>query len=278
MNGYAGFRGIPGHEFVAEVIEVGSDVSSEWRGKRVVAEINQWCGSCPQCERGHYSHCLNRKVIGIRDHPGAFAEQLVVKAGTLHELPDNVSDRQAVFIEPLAAAFRIVEQLHKRNYGDLLIVGAGRLGQLIARVMALQGKAVKIVTRYPRQRELLKQLPVDCITESEVRANSFDVAVDATGHPAGLQLALSALRPLGCCVMKSSYHEPVSIDLSQLVIDEIELIGSRCGPFEVAIDALAAGEIEIDPLVDRVYPLDEFEAAYRAAQSPGAMKIMFKCD
>lgn len=276
LKGYADFTGVPGHEFIAEVIEVGGHVDREWLSKRVVAEINQWCGECDQCKRNQQSHCLNRKVIGIRNHQGAFAEQLVVKANTLHEVPDSISDRQAVFIEPLAAAFRIVEQLQNRNYHDVLVVGAGRLGQLIARVMVLQGKAIKIVARHSRQRERLQQLQVECVGEAEVEPKSFDVAIDATGHSSGLELALKALRPLGCCVMKSSYGEPLSLDLSRLVIDEIELIGSRCGPFDRAIDALARGEIETDSLIDGTYPLAEYEAAFTAAAAPGGMKVLFE--
>ncbi len=276
LKGYADFSGVPGHEFVAEVVSSGEGVDSSWIGKRVVAEINQWCDQCDQCARQHFSHCLNRKVIGIRDHQGAFAEYLVVKVNTLHVVPDSVNDRQAVFIEPLAAAFRIVEQLQSCSYQEVMLTGAGRLGQLIARVMALQEKQTKVVVRHQRQRELLHGLPLDCIVESEVEPKSVDVAIDATGHCTGLALALKAVRPRGICVMKSSYPEPLSLDLSRLVIDEIELMGSRCGPFTVAIDALVNGQIETESLIDGSYPLNEYRPAFALSSEKGAMKVLLQ--
>jgi len=274
LNGYANFNGVPGHEFVAEVIATGSDVDSHWIGKRVVAEINQWCGHCDQCCRQHYSHCLNRRVIGIRDHQGAFAEYLVVKANTLHIVPDEINNRQAIFIEPLAAAFRIVEQLQAHSYQDLILVGAGRLGQLIARVMAVQERQLKVVVRHEKQQKLLQGLSVECISESAVEAKSVDVAIDATGHESGLALALKAVRPQGVCIMKSSYPEPIKLDLTQLVIDEIELLGSRCGPFETAIRALDNGQIETESLIDTSYPLDEFHSAFERVAKKGVMKVL----
>jgi len=249
FNGYANFNGVPGHEFVAEVVETGSEVDANLKGRRVVAEINQWCGECDQCARKHYSHCLNRRVIGIRDHQGCFAEYLMVKANTLHIISDSIDDRQAVFIEPLAAALRIVEQLQSHDYRDIMLIGAGRLGQLIARVMILQEKPLTVVVRHAQQRQLLQRLPLDCVDESAVEVNMVDVAIDATGQPSGLALALHALRPQGVCVMKSSYPAPITVDLTRLMIDEIELIGSRCGPFSSAIEMLENGlKVLIKPL------------------------------
>jgi len=277
LNGYANFNGVPGHEFVAKVIETSAGVDKGLKGKRVVAEINQWCGECDQCSRKHYSHCLNRRVIGIRDHQGCFAEYLLVKANTLHLIPDCISDRQAVFIEPLAAAFRIVEQLQQRDdYQDVLLVGAGRLGQLIARVMALQEKQVKVVVRHEQQRELLANVSVECIGENEVDTKSVDVAIDATGQQSGLMLALYALRPLGVCVMKSSYSSPIEVDLTKLVIDEIELIGSRCGPFSTAIKALEGALIETESLIDATFSIDDYLAAFALVQQKGSMKVLIK--
>lgn len=276
LNGYAGFNGIPGHEFVAEVVDTGAGVDESLKGRRVVAEINQWCGECDQCARKHYSHCLNRRVIGIRDHQGCFAEYLVVKASSLHVIPDSVNDRQAIFIEPLAAAFRIVEQLQSHHYQDVMLVGAGRLGQLIARVMVLQKKQLSVLVRHERQRQLLQELPLTCIDESMVKAQTVDVAIDASGHHSGLMLALDAVRPRGICVMKSSYPEPMSIDLTKLVIDEVELIGSRCGPFPRAIEALDSGLIETESLIDRTYSIDDYQAAFALAQQKGSMKVLIK--
>jgi len=279
LNGYAGFNGVPGHEFVAEVVAIGAGVDEGLEGRRVVAEINQWCGQsnrCEQCARKHYSHCLNRRVIGIRDHQGCFAEYLVVKASSLHVIPDSVNDRQAIFTEPLAAAFRIVEQLESNHYQDVMLVGAGRLGQLIARVMVLQKKKLSVVVRHERQRQLLQGLPLTCIDESMVKAQTVDVAIDASGHHSGLMLALDAVRPQGICVMKSSYPEPMNIDLTKLVIDEVELIGSRCGPFPRAIEALDSGLIETESLIDRTYSIDDYQAAFALAQQKGSMKVLIK--
>jgi len=276
LNGYADFNGIPGHEFVAMVVETGAGVDGRLKGRRVVAEINQWCGECDQCARKHYSHCLNRRVVGIRDHQGCFAECLVVKANTLHIIPERISDRQAVFIEPLAAAFRIVEQLQSRDYDDVLLIGAGRLGQLIARVMVLQKKQLTVVVRHAQQRKLLQGLPLDCVDESAVEAKTVDVAIDATGQQSGLMLALHALRPQGACIMKSSYSSPIEVDLTKLVIDEVELVGSRCGPFSTAIKALEGGLIETESLIDATFSIDDYLAAFALAQKKGSMKVLIK--
>jgi 2-desacetyl-2-hydroxyethyl bacteriochlorophyllide A dehydrogenase len=276
LNGYADFNGIPGHEFVAMVIETGDGVDDGLIGKRVVAEINQWCGRCDQCSRKHYHHCINRRVIGIRDHQGCFAEYLVVKASSLHVIPDSVNDRQAIFIEPLAAAFRIVEQLQSHHYQELMLVGAGRLGQLIARVIVLQKKQLTVVVRHGSHRLLLQNLPLTCIDEDEVDVKSVDVAIDATGQESGLMLALGAVRPQGICVMKSSYPSSVTVDLSQLVIDEIVLMGSRCGPFELAIEALETGLIETESLIDATYSIDDYQAAFAQVKQKGSMKVLIK--
>ncbi len=276
LKGYADFCGVPGHEFVAEVLAVGDGVNNDWLGKRVVAEINQWCGKCEQCLRQQYRHCQHRRVIGIREHQGAFAEWLVVKVNSLHLIPDRIDDRQAVFIEPLAAAFRIVEQLQFHTYQEVLLVGAGRLGQLIARVMALQEKEIKIVARYERQRALLQRVAASCIDETEVKPKSADVTIDATGGEPGLLLALKATRPQGVCVMKSSFPTPLITDLTQLVIDEIQLMGSRCGDFTHAIAALEKGAIETESLIDGTCLLEDYQAAFTLAQKKGAMKVLIK--
>ncbi len=276
LNGYANFNGVLGHECVAEVIETGAGVNGGLIGRRVVAEINQWCGVCDQCAREHYNHCLNRRVIGIRDHQGCFAEQIVVKANTLHIIPDSIDDRQAVFIEPLAAAFRIIEQLQLHDYRDVMLIGAGRLGQLIARVMVLQKKPLTVVVRHAQQRELLQDLPLNCIDESAVEAKIVDVTIDATGQQSGLELALHALRPQGICVMKSSYSSPVTVDLTRLVIDEVELFGSRCGPFSTAIKALEDGLIETESLIDATFKIDDYQAAFALAHQKGSMKVLIK--
>ncbi|MCF6323705.1 MAG: alcohol dehydrogenase catalytic domain-containing protein [Gammaproteobacteria bacterium] len=276
INGYANFNGVPGHEFVAEVVEIGAGIDGGLTGRRVVAEINQWCGECDQCAQKHYTHCLSRRVIGIRDHQGCFAEQIIVKASTLHVIPDSLDDRQAIFIEPLAAAFRIVEQLHAHDYHDVMLIGAGRLGQLIARVMVLQKKTLTVVVRHSQQCKLLQGLPLNCIDESAVEARTVDVTIDATGQQSGLTLALHALRSQGICVMKSSYPSPFVVDLTRLVIDEIKLLGSRCGPFSIAIKALEDGSIETESLIDATFVIDDYQAAFALADQKGSMKVLIK--
>ena len=276
LHGYADFNGIPGHEFVAEVVQLGEGVDETWLGKRVAVEINQYCGNCALCRRRAYSHCLNRRVIGIRNHDGAFAEYLCANVTTLHPLPDSVSDEQAVFVEPLAAAFRIVKQLGTRNYNEVLVIGAGRLGQLIARVIALQGAQVALVCRHESQRRASSGTGVHCISAEDITPLSADVVVEACGQAEGFATALRTVRPGGAIVLKSTYREPISLDMSQLVIKEIELIGSRCGPFASAIEALADGRIDPIPLIEARYRLNEVERAFEHAAAPGAMKILIQ--
>lgn len=276
LSGYANFSGIPGHEFVGTVVETGEQVDSSWLNQRVVAEINQFCGQCPACEAKRFSHCYHRKVVGIREHQGAFAQFLVVNANTLHRIPDTMDEREAVFIEPLAAAYRIVAQLADVAYDNVLIIGAGKLGQLIARVMAQYSHEVVVVTRRKRQAESLQTFPVRCLSESEVIDQAWDVVIEASGQRVGFTRALKAVRPCGHIVLKSTYTEPIDWPLSELVINEITLLGSRCGSFTQAIQAINSNQLGLSSLIDAEYPLNAIEKAIEHASQPGTMKILLR--
>ena len=275
-RGYAGYQGVPGHEFVARVVKLGSQVDTSWLDQRVTAEINQFCGRCSFCSQRQFSHCEQRRVIGIRHHQGSFARYLAVNANTLHAIPDELDDREAVFIEPLAAAYRIVEQLTGVNYQTVLIVGAGRLGQLIARVMATTAKNTAVVIRHEQQRCLLSDVNVHTLTEDEVSACHWDVVIEASGNISGLDLALSAVRSGGHIILKSTYLERPQLPLQDLVINEITLLGSRCGPFDQAIKGLLNKHINVLPLIDSEYPLKNVEKAMSHAGSVGTMKVMIR--
>ncbi len=276
IKGYADFTGTPGHEFIGVITELGASVDKSWLGKRVVAEINQWCGYCEYCINKNYSHCCHREVIGIRGSNGAFAEYLVVNANTLFSVPDNMSNEQAVFIEPLAAAFRILEQIEKiKKRKNILIIGAGKLGQLIARVMALTESKVSISTRYVKQRRLLKDVNIHCIDESNIQAMKYEIVIETSGNVSGFEQAISACCSLGHIILKSTYV-PNTIDLSQIVIRELTIIGSRCGSFDKAITALETKLIDPTCLIDKLLPLSKIENAFKQAKQKGAMKILLK--
>ncbi len=276
INGYAGFKGTPGHEFVGLVAELGSAVASAWQGRRVVAEINQWCGHCEYCTSEKYAHCTNREVIGIRASNGAFAEYLLVNVNTLVHVPDQLTDEQAVFIEPLAAAFRILEQIERiEEHKNILIIGAGKLGQLIARVLALTDNEISVSTKHVKQKHLLKDISVNCIDEREIISMGYDLVIETSGHISGFKRAIKACCSLGYIVLKSTYL-PSTVDLSQVIIRELTLIGSRCGPFEKAIKAMEANLIDPRCLIEKIYPLSEIGNAIDFSQQKGTMKVLIK--
>lgn len=272
-RGYYPYAGVLGHEFVGEVVE-----SSEpaWVGSRVVGEINDACGSCEPCRSGHLTHCEARTVLGIVARDGAHADYVRVPHANLHCVPEGVSDEAAVFTEPLAAALEVLEQVHIRPSDRVLLVGAGRLGQLVGRVLALTGAHVRAVARYERQVELLAVAGVACIAEEEVGQRRWDVVVEATGSPSGLDVARAALRPRGTLVLKSTYHGQVTLDLAPFVVDEITVVGSRCGPFAPALELLALGKIDPVPLIEARYPLASGVEAMEVAARSGAMKVLLE--
>ncbi|MGB5834428.1 MAG: alcohol dehydrogenase catalytic domain-containing protein [Thiohalocapsa sp.] len=274
-RGYQPFRGVLGHEFVGEIADA-PDAPARI-GERVVGEINVACGNCRECGDGRPTHCTRRRVAGIRAHDGAFAEFLSLPLRNLHRVPDGVSDEAAVFAEPLAAALEIPRQIQVSPDRDILVVGAGRLGQLIARVLRLNGCALTVVARHARQRALLKAVGISWIAEDGVPAREFDLVVEATGSPGGFSLARRALRPRGTLVLKSTYSGLLQADFSSLVVDEITLVGSRCGPFPGALRLLAQRLVDPIPLIDAHFPLTDAVAALGRAAEPGVMKVVIDC-
>lgn len=272
VKGYYPFCGIPGHEFVGVVESAPTDPS--WCGRKVVGEINIECGQCRFCKKGLGRHCENRTVMGILNKNGCFAEYLVLPLKNLCQIPDYVTDEAAVFTEPIAAALEILEQVHIKPSDQVLIVGAGRLGQLIARVISLVPCGISILARYPSQKSLLRNVAVNILDEADIRSGIFDVVVEATGSPVGFEIASRAVRPRGYVVLKSTYASPEPINLSPLVVDEITLVGSRCGPFQPAINLLSEKQIDPTVLISDRYPLTSGILAYQRAAEPGILKVL----
>ena len=275
-RGYMGFQGVLGHEFVGTV-EKGP---ASWQGRRVVAEINFGCGRCAECVSHGSRHCARRRVLGIVDADGALAQCVSVPIRNLHAVPDAVEDQAAVFCEPLAAAFEIREQLALSPGQHCTVLGDGKLGLLIAQVLADAGLRVLAVGRYAENLALLEHRGIEtALSEawSQDHVNSSDLVVEATGRADGLRLALEATRPRGTLVLKSTLAASGEIDLAPLVIDEIRLVGSRCGPFVPALQALAEERIDVLPLVSDRLPLARATEAFARAAQPGTRKVLVDC-
>jgi threonine dehydrogenase-like Zn-dependent dehydrogenase len=272
FKGYMDFRGVPGHEFVGSVIEGPSALI----GKRVVGEINFACGRCEFCRRDLSRHCPNRRVMGILNADGAFAEFVAVPVINLHVVAENLSDEETVFTEPLAAAFEILEQVRVNLGDEVLILGDGKLGFLCAQVLRLASANVSLLGKHPDKLSLIKRFGVKTMLQSDWQHKPFDVVVDATGSPSGLQLAMSAVRPRGTLVLKTTVANEHKVSLAPLVINEITTVGSRCGPFAPALDALQQRSISVTPLIEKIYPLSEGLDAVVHASKPGARKILLR--
>jgi threonine dehydrogenase-like Zn-dependent dehydrogenase len=270
FKGYMGFRGVPGHEFVGEAVEG----LAPFIGKRVVGEINFACGRCEFCRRGLGRHCAKRQVMGILGADGCFAEAVAVPARNLHLVPDGVSDEEAVFTEPLAAAFEILEQVEIDFTREVLVFGDGKLGLLCTQVLALTGARVTLVGRHPEKLAMVKKAGVRTVLLSDWRPQSADVVVEATGSTAGLELALGAVRPRGTLVLKSTCAEEHRLSLAPLVINEITVVGSRCGVFPPALDALAQKKVAVTPMIEKIYSLSQGVDAVTHAGKPGARKVL----
>ena len=291
LRGYHSFRGTPGHEFVGEVQDVTGVRTHEkkrWLGKRVVGEINISCQAlgfrpiCIHCKRGLTRHCARRKVLGIVNHDGAFAEFLTLPLDNLHLVPNIVSDEQAVFVEPLAAACEILDQVPVKNFREAAVLGDGKLAQLIARVLRSQ---LPRVVLYGKHNEKLALARAAEIETQEVRGGSadfqriketFGLLVEATGSPTGLALAQQMTEPRGTLVLKSTFHGAARVETWPIVVKELTVVGSRCGPFDKAITLLRSGKVDPRPLITRTFPLSEAPAAIRFAQQSGVMKILLR--
>lgn len=270
VAGYYPFRGVLGHEFVGHVEEG----PQELLGSRVVGEINAVCGRCAQCESNRSSHCDRRTVLGISGRDGAFAQLLTLPVANLHIVPGPVSDDAATLVEPLAAALQIQHQVAIGPGVRVLVVGTGKLGQLIARSLARTGCTLVALGRREAPLALLRRHDIATCQAAELEERAFDVAVECTGNAEGFELARRALRPRGTLVMKSTYHGELTLDVAPLVVDEISLIGSRCGPLAAALELLASGELEVCDLIEARYPLAQAGAAFEHAARPGALKIL----
>jgi threonine dehydrogenase-like Zn-dependent dehydrogenase len=291
LRGYHAFQGTPGHEFVGEVAEVHGVSEREgtrWLNRRVTGEINVACSAygyrpvCEFCRRGLKAHCGRRTVLGIVAHDGAFAEYLALPLENLHVVPQGVSDEQAVFVEPLAAACEILDQVNVRKFREAAVLGDGKLAQLIARVLrtklprvVMYGKHAGKLALAQRAGIQAKRVRGDARDPDRIK-ESYDLVVEATGSPTGLALAQHVTKPRGILVLKSTFHGAAQVETWPIVVKEITVVGSRCGPFAKAIALLRSSKVDPMPLIARVFRLAEAPAAIKFAQRTGVMKVLLK--
>jgi threonine dehydrogenase-like Zn-dependent dehydrogenase len=293
LRGYHAFRGTAGHEFVGEVTELKSTSPSQhkkWLGRRVCGDINVSCSAygykpvCDFCRRGLQTHCARRTVLGIVAHDGAFAEYLALPLENLHRVPDSVTDAQAVFVEPLAAACEILQQIRVTGLREAAVLGDGKLAQLIARVLRT---AIPRVVMYGKHAQKLALAKRTRIATKKVRGDKSDLArikeryklvVEATGSPTGLALAQQLTEPRGTIVLKSTFHGAAPVETWPIVVNELTVVGSRCGPFAKAIALLRSGQVDPTPLITRTFPLTDAQRAIAFAQRPGVMKVLLKSE
>lgn len=275
-RGYkGGFAGVPGHEFVGVVAAV--PTAPGWLGRRVTGTITIACGACDLCRAGLPGHCRERRVLGLLGHPGALAEYVTLPVANLHAVPENVSDVAAVFTEPLAAALRITEHVPMTSQTRAAVVGDGKLGLLAAWALARAGAAVTLVGRHPERVAWCMAMGIGCLPAGGGEPRAFDLVVEATGTPDGWQAALRLTRPRGTLVLKSTTAAPVELNLAPVVVDEITVVGSRCGPFPAALAWLAAADAPpVARLVAAEYPLERAPEAWAHAARPGTLKVLIK--
>jgi alcohol dehydrogenase len=285
LRGYHNFQGTLGHEFVGEVVRVASPRDRKWVGARVVGEINLACAGlgfrklCSYCRRGIPTHCGRRRVLGILGHDGAFAEYLALPVVNLNRVPAGVPDEAAVFAEPLAAACEILEQVDVRAHREAAVISDGKLAQLIARVLRASGLRVLMIGKHANKLRLAHAAGIHTAMLSSPRArrsNQFSLAVEATGSPSGLALAQRLTVPRGTLVLKSTFHGAANVETWPIVVKELTVLGSRCGPFPRALALLRSGHVDPTPLISRVFPLKDAAATIRYAQQPGVMKVLLK--
>ncbi len=270
VRGYYPFTGVPGHEFVGEV--EAAPGAPEWVGRRVVGEINAACARCAACARQEPTHCERRTVLGIKGRDGALAEHLVLPIANLHIVPDSVPDEVAVFTEPLAAACRITEQVALEGR-RVVVIGDGKLGLLAAQVIAQGGADLLVIGRHPDKLSHLSRRGIATALNAPQGLRA-DVVVECTGNPDGFAMARRLVRPRGTIVLKSTYHGEAQVNLSAAVVDEVTLVGSRCGPFAPALALLTAGRVDVTPLVHARFRLAEAGAAFAEAARPGVLKVL----
>jgi len=272
-RGYLHYQGVLGHEFVGRVMECDAP---EWLGRRVVADINAGCGECADCRESDGHHCQRRSVLGISGRDGTLAEKLVVPERCLVLVPDHVPDSQAVFAEPLAAAIHVLDDLQPARSDRVAVLGDGKLGLLIAWVLAAEGVTATLIGHHPRKLELAANVGVETLLASQLDSENgpYDGVVEATGTASGLRRALELCRPRGRVVLKTTVAGPTECDLSPIVINELRMLGSRCGNLARAMESLAQGRVDPTPLIDRRYPLTQATEAMVHAGRRGTLKIL----
>jgi alcohol dehydrogenase len=262
-KGYMDYRGVLGHEFVGSLPD----------GRRVVGEINAADGTCDICRRGDVTHCSQRSVLGILKRDGAMAEYLTLPARNLHCVPDAVTDIQAVFVEPLAAALEITDRIHIRPSQRVAIIGDGKLGLLVAQVLQLTGCSVNVLGHHARKLAILRRRGIPTLDTPAEGDGRFDVVIDCSGQASGFEHARRLLRPRGTLVLKSTFHGAQAVTMAPLVVDEITVVGSRCGPFEPALRLLERRLIDVESLLDAEYPIEQGMEAFKRAVTPGTLKV-----
>lgn len=272
-KGYMGFKGIPGHEFVGVVEK--SD-HRKLKGKRVTGEINIGCNTCSYCRDRMYNHCPKRSVLGILGKDGVFAEYTTLPLKNLHEVPDSVADEEAVFIEPLAAAYEILEQVSITSSDKVCVLGDGKMGLLIGQVLSTTGCNLTVLGKHPEKLSILDELGINTKLSYQSREKEFDVVVDCTGSRTGMEKALGIVRPRGKIIIKTTVAKKGQIDLNCVVINELSLIGSRCGPFLPAINAIASRDIDLFSLISDVFKLEDGLKAFENAKKKGVIKVILK--
>ena len=274
QRGYYGFSGTPGHEFAGQVV---SAEDPDWVGKRVAGEINLACTKCEWCARGLGRHCPRRTVLGILNHPGAFREFLTLPLRNLHRVPDSIPTEAAVFIEPLAAACEILDQVKIPKGEAVAVLGDGKLGLLIVQVLHAHGARVHLFGRHPDKMRIAEKAGIATeAVPTKLPERGYRWVVDATGSPEGLHSAVAMCEPRGTVIMKSTMHGMVSIDTAPVIVNEITLVGSRCGRFEAAIRLLRTGKINVQDLISDQFPLDRAPEAFRLAASKGVLKVLLR--
>lgn len=273
-RGYMQFRGVPGHEFVGVVERAGRE---EWIGRRVVGEINVPCGDCEMCDIDQGRHCYNREVLGIQGRNGAFAEKLVLPLRNLFTLPDTLPDERAVYAEPVAACTEILEQIELDRGAGVLVTGDGKLGILAAQVLRDAGCKVRIAGKYKEKMEMIKrEFDIDAVAAGELGGGLYDIIVECSGRPGGLQLATERVKPRGVIVLKSTYNELPQVNTSAWVVNEVSVIGSRCGRFGPSLRLLYENRVNPLPLTGGVFPFEQALEAFDEARRPGALKILLE--
>nr|WP_255416506.1 MULTISPECIES: alcohol dehydrogenase catalytic domain-containing protein [unclassified Halanaerobium] len=270
--GYKNFVGIPGHEFVG-IVE--KDPSCKFTDKRVTAEINIPCNDCYLCKSGKKNHCVNRKVVGMLNKDGAFSEYMTIKRENLHVIPEKVSDLEAVFIEPLAAVLEIPEKIHIKLTDSIIVLGDGKLGLLTAVTLHHLGYNISIIGKHQQKLAIAAEYDIPAFLLNE-NTEKYDIAIDTTGSKSGIRDALKAVKPEGTAVLKTTVADKTFLDLSQIAVNELSIIGSRCGPFAAAIRLLSLHDLKLHKLVEKIFNFDNALKAFQYAEEKGPLKIILQ--